>query len=69
MPSFWKSHANSIESDGSGSREPSLEKATVSGDRPLVGVAESTACGARWPLTYSHLYMPASGLAAKNPSP
>ena len=36
---------------------------------PSVGVAFTTACGARVPLTYSHSYMPASGLAAKKPSP
>ena len=58
-----------IESDGSGSRVPSLENSTSSGACPFVGVALSTACGARVPLTYSHLYMPASGLAAKKPSP
>ena len=69
VPSLVKSHAKRIESAGSGSREPSLENATVSGACPSVGVAPSTACGARWPLTYAKRYMPASALAAKKPSP
>ena len=69
MPSPSKSQAKRIESPGSGSREPSLENCTFSGAMPLVGVAFIVACGARWPLTYSQRYMPASGLAWKKPSP
>ena len=64
-----KFHSKRIESPGSSSSEPALEKFTVSGDAPLVLSVVSTAFGARWPLTYSHLYMPASGLMLKNPSP
>ena len=32
-------------------------------------VVVSLATGARWPLTYCHLYIPASALMLKNPSP
>ena len=64
-----KSQSYVIESPGSGSFEPTLEKFTVSGTGPSVLSVLSTAIGERVPLTYCHLYMPASGLAAKNPSP
>jgi len=46
-----------------------LENCTLSGAMPLDGVAFIVACGARWPLTYSQRYMPASGLDWKKPSP
>src|SRR5690349_5551700 len=69
VPLPSKSHAYLIESPSSSSLEPSLENLTVSGALPLVGVAESTAVGAVEPLVYCHLYMPASALAAKKPSP
>ncbi len=40
-----------MDSLGSGVFEPALENLTVSGAGPLVLSAESTALGARWPLT------------------
>ena len=64
-----KSHSKRIESPGSGSFEPALEKFTVSGTGPSVRDAVSTATGARCPLTYSQRIIPASGLMAKKPSP
>ena len=69
VPLPSKSHAYVSASPGSASVVPSEENCTVSGAGPSVLSAFSTAFGARWPLTYSHLYMPASGLAAKKPSP
>ena len=54
---------------GSGSREPSLEKLTVSGSAPSVRSAFITAFGALWPLTYDQRYRPASAAWTKNPSP
>jgi hypothetical protein len=51
VPLPSKSQANLMESAGSGSLEPSLEKLTASGARPLVGVAFRMALGARRPLT------------------
>ena len=69
MPLPSKSHSKRIESPGSASFEPALEKVTVSGAGPFVGVAEMTATGARRPLTYSQRIIPASGLMAKKPSP
>ena len=69
MPSPSKSQAKRIESPGSGSREPSLENCTLSGVTPLVTLAFIVACGARWPLTSSHRYRPASGFDWKKPSP
>src|SRR5919108_668514 len=62
-----KSHSKRIESPGSSSSEPALEKLTVSGDGPSVRSVLRTAFGGRVPLTYSHLYMPASGLITLNP--
>ena len=64
-----KSHSKRIESPGSSSSEPALEKLTVNGEGPSVRSVDSTAFGARLPLTYSHLYMPASGLMTLNPLP
>ena len=65
-----KFHSKRIESPGSSiAASPTLEKLTVSGDGPSVLSVVRTAFGARWPLTYSHRYMPASGLMSKNPSP
>ena len=68
MPSP-KSQSNEIESPGSASFEPALEKLTVSGSGPSVLSVVRTATGARVPLTYCHLYMPASGLMPKKASP
>jgi hypothetical protein len=64
-----KSQLYVIESPGSGSLEPTLEKFTVNGTGPSVRSVLSTATGDRVPFTYCHLYMPASALGAKNPSP
>jgi hypothetical protein len=69
VPLPSKSHSKLIESESSGSLEPSLENWTCSGAVPLVGVALSTALGFCSPATYSKRYMPASGLATKKPSP
>src|ERR1044072_4951452 len=69
VPLLSKSHSNVSASPGSRSREPAEENSTVSGAGPLVRLVLKTPVGARWPLTYSHLYMPASALAAKKPSP
>ena len=64
-----KSQSKEIESPGSASLEPALEKFTVSGSGPSVLSVVRTATGARWPFTYSHLYRPASGLMLKKLSP
>ena len=69
VPSPSKSHANVIESAGSGSFVPSLENWTVNGAGPSVGSASSTTTGERVPLTYANLVIAASGLMLKNPSP
>ena len=58
--------------DGAGivfGSEVPVEKLTVSGSGPSVLSALRTATGARRPLTYCHLYIPASALMLKNPSP
>ena len=69
VPLPSKSHSKRIESPGSASLEPALEKLTVSGTGPFVLSAVRTASGARRPFTYSHRIIPASGLMLKNPSP
>ena len=46
-----------------------LREVRVDKDNKIFKINRFLDCGARWPLTYSHRYMPASGFAAKKLSP